>query len=299
MLRILVALVCLLFLLPESLMVAADDSQTDSGTPAEQYAALLREYRPASGGMRGAETDLQRSEAVARMGSFAPRFLELAERYPEDLIALEALKQAVQIVGSTDSGAQIAWETNRADFPDGIPPEAAIMIVTLLKHDHVLSEDLGPVCDRMRYGYRMEYAEFLQNVVDENPHRDVQGIACLSLAQFLNDRLRMLQLTRDRPELTRRYETLFGDAYLPEIRQSARAARIEALFERAVEDFGDVELVFGGTVGAKAETELYEIRHLAVGMEAPDIAGMDQDGEQFKLSEYRGNVVLLYFWMEF
>ncbi|MCH7725812.1 MAG: redoxin domain-containing protein [Planctomycetes bacterium] len=27
--------------------------------------------------------------------------------------------------------------------------------------------------------------------------------------------------------------------------------------------------------------------------------GKDQDGKQFKLSDYRGNVVLLYFWSEF
>ena len=38
------------------------------------------------------------------------------------------------------------------------------------------------------------------------------------------------------------------------------------------------------------------IRHLAVGKEAPDIDGPDQDGVRFKLSDYRGKVVLLYFW---
>lgn len=32
---------------------------------------------------------------------------------------------------------------------------------------------------------------------------------------------------------------------------------------------------------------------------APDIEGQDQDGRQFKLSDYRGKVVLLYFWLEY
>jgi hypothetical protein len=65
-------LVCLPF--------AADESQLNLGTPAEQYAALLKEYIPASGGIRNAKTDLQRKAAVERLGTFPPKFLELAER---------------------------------------------------------------------------------------------------------------------------------------------------------------------------------------------------------------------------
>ena len=42
-----------------------------------------------------------------------------------------------------------------------------------------------------------------------------------------------------------------------------------------------------------------EIRHLSVGREALDIDGQDQDGKRFKLSDYRGKVVLLYFWSEY
>jgi peroxiredoxin len=44
---------------------------------------------------------------------------------------------------------------------------------------------------------------------------------------------------------------------------------------------------------------LFELRHLAVGKQAPDIEGQDQDGKQFKLSDYRGKVVLLDFWSHF
>jgi peroxiredoxin len=38
------------------------------------------------------------------------------------------------------------------------------------------------------------------------------------------------------------------------------------------------------------------MRHLAVGKEADDIEGPDQNGVRFKLSDYRGKVVLLDFW---
>lgn len=40
----------------------------------------------------------------------------------------------------------------------------------------------------------------------------------------------------------------------------------------------------------------YKVTHLVVGCEAPDIEGFDQDGKKFRLSDYRGKVVLLPFW---
>ena len=45
-----------------------------------------------------------------------------------------------------------------------------------------------------------------------------------------------------------------------------------------------------------AEGQLFEYRDLAIGKAVPDIEGEDTAGEQFKLSDYRGKVVLLDFW---
>ena len=47
---------------------------------------------------------------------------------------------------------------------------------------------------------------------------------------------------------------------------------------------------------AEAQGMLFEIRHLQIGMVAPDIEGEDLDGTNFSLSEYRGKVVMLDFW---
>ena len=215
---------------------------------------------------------------------------------------MEVLRQAIQALGTSDSAAQIAWETNESDFPTGISDDAAGKIVALLRRDHLLSDKLGPICDRMRYGYRMEFGKFLNDVLKENPHRDVKAVACLTLAQFLNDRLRMLELADDRPELIQRYGVLFGKNYFQELQRPGRAEqirRIEELFERTAKDHANVEVRAGGIVGARAKAELYEIRHLSVGKTAPDIEGLDQDSARFKLSDYRGKVVLLYFWMEY
>jgi hypothetical protein len=83
---------------------------------------------------------------------------------------------------------------------------------------------------------------------------------------------------------------------LLEVDPAEARARAEELFEAVARDHRDVAHRSKGTLGAAADAELFEIRHLAVGKVAPDIAGDDLDGVAFKLSDYRGKVVLLDFW---
>ena len=40
----------------------------------------------------------------------------------------------------------------------------------------------------------------------------------------------------------------------------------------------------------------FEKTRLQIGQEVPDIEGVDLDGVKFKLSDYRGKVVVLDFW---
>ena len=99
-----------------------------------------------------------------------------------------------------------------------------------------------------------------------------------------------------------RYERLFGKDYLEELRRQDPAAavqEIEAIFTRAASEFGDTKLPYDRKVGETANSELHEIRHLSIGKQALELEGLDQDGEAIKLSDYRGKVVLLYFWSEY
>jgi hypothetical protein len=291
----------ILFVLAWCMPSDALAQQVKPRSPAALYSALLKEYNSAAGGIRTAKTDEQRRLHVERLGKFPARFLALAEKHPNDPVALKVIRQAIQAIGSTDSAAQIAWEINHANIPVGITDGSPAKVVALLRRDHLRSDQLGPVIDRMRYGYRMEFGEFFRTVLRKNPHREMQTLACLAWAQFLNDRLRAVRLAADRPGLAGCLGRIFGKNYLAELKQREQAGlagEIEALFERATK-FADVKTPRGGTVAAQAKMELHGIRHLSVGKVAPEIKGQDQDGRAFKLSDYRGRVVLLYFWMEY
>lgn len=47
---------------------------------------------------------------------------------------------------------------------------------------------------------------------------------------------------------------------------------------------------------SQAEGQIYVIEKLAIGCTAPDIVGKDEQGKEFKLSDYRGKAVLVDFW---
>lgn len=57
-----------------------------------------------------------------------------------------------------------------------------------------------------------------------------------------------------------------------------------------------VKLAPGSISAMRAEGPEFEKERLQIGMESPDIVGKDIDGAEFKLSDYRGKVVVVDFW---
>src|SRR5262249_11829118 len=160
-----------------------------------------KEYQLASSG--GALSDEERMKFVGRCfkhrNELALKFLELAEKNPEDPIALDALSQAV-------------WQGNTTPWPVELVGEdsARVRAFAHLQRDHVRSDKLGPLCQRISFGFCKEYETFLRTVLEKNPHKDVQAMACLALAHFLTNRLQRLDLVKEQPELAREFEGLFG-----------------------------------------------------------------------------------------
>jgi hypothetical protein len=127
--------------------------------------------------------------------------------------------------------------------------------------------------------YSDDSAKLLRALYTRDKRDEVRGVACLVLAQVLMRKADSLA-TSDARAATRMH------------RES------EKLLEEAAEKYPGVKTAFDGTVGRKARSELFDLRHLTVGKAAPEVKGVDQDGKHFKLSDYKGKVVLLDFWSE-
>jgi hypothetical protein len=67
--------------------------------------------------------------------------------------------------------------------------------------------------------------------------------------------------------------------------------KAEKAFAQVTDEFKDVK-----DVAEQAKASLFEVRTLGIGKKAPDISGEDADSKKFKLSDYRGKVVVLDFW---
>ncbi|MFK7740986.1 MAG: peroxiredoxin family protein [Planctomycetota bacterium] len=85
------------------------------------------------------------------------------------------------------------------------------------------------------------------------------------------------------------------------VRSKALLARGRMLSEsdvtRAIADLEKVQTITKDTdMVDEAKSLIAELKQFAIGAVAPDIDGVDVDGVAFKLSDYRGKVVLLDFW---
>src|SRR5262249_52076074 len=196
----------LVLMLNLSVVAAEGNGQDKPATPAEQYQTLRKESdRASSSGVP--LTDAERLKFVGRAYqhryALARKFLELAEKYPSDPIALDALMQAVWQVNGTPWPVELVGE-------DTARPRAFELIL----RDHVASDKLGPLCQRVSYGFCKEYETFLREVLAKNPHKHLQATACLALGRYLNGRLQRLDLCTQQPELAKEFADLFGKEYL-------------------------------------------------------------------------------------
>jgi hypothetical protein len=120
----------------------------------------------------------------------------------------------------------------------------------------------------------------IKAVAEKNPDKTARGQAFLAIAWDANWK--------------------FGAAEFKGAPEADRlAAEAERIYEALIKDYGECPRLIkenGGTIGEFAKSELFELRHLRIGKIAPDITGEDLDGIKFKLSEYRGKVVVLDFW---
>ena len=251
-----IAAVCLPLMFVSALVA---DKPKENLTAADQFKALVKEY-----------------EQVGGPRQFAGKFLELAKKHPKAPVAVDAL---VWIVTNVRRGNELAGA------------------LRILLKDHIKSDKLGTVCQRLTNKPSLDSEKLLRRALAKSPHKKVRAQACLHLAAYLKRQRVLFKALKEQPD-PRRFEQFYGKEFtkqLASLDPDQLSKEVERLYERVLKSFADVR-INDGTMGETARKELFAIRNLSLGKKAPDIEGVDIDGKRFKLSDYRGKVVLLDFW---
>jgi hypothetical protein len=182
----------------------------------------------------------------------------------EFLAEFRALAEEVR---GTDAAARAWMWVLQLDPEDA---QESIRIVERMLEDHMESEVLSELAGYLGYATdalgERPVTEALRAMIDGSPHAVVQAGALFSLGTIL----------------------LAGKG-------DERRAEGRKLLERIVAEFPGVDSG-RGTFGVRATAYLFELDHLQIGMPAPDFETVDENGVKWKLSDYRGKVVVVDFW---
>jgi hypothetical protein len=234
--------------------------QTPERRAESAFAEILTDYKlEVERGVRSGESARGDSLLPDKEAEFDRRFLAFARAYPQDTHAVEAL----------------VWICTRPDDVPGIAElqEQALEMVTRQQVTHLR---LGETLQRAAFTSRGAGGERFLRALAELPDRTIQGQAALYLASSFHVRSERAYYA-GRPEA------------------GPLSAEAEKELERVIATYPDVRWQ-DTPLDKVARQELNDMRTLGLGRRAPETAGADTSGTRFRLSDYRGKVVLLSFW---
>jgi hypothetical protein len=194
----------------------------------------------------------------------------LIEAFPKDELAAE-----LQALAAGARGTEVAARAWMHVLRLGSMLDDRALFERALERllaEHLQSQEIAGLTLELTYGVP-EWsaplaADALRKILAGNPTESVQanGLAQLALLVGLDPR--------------------FG---------AAGRAEAETLLARIEKEYTTADFI--GMTGAQfAAGARHEMNHLRVGQVAPDFEVTDQEGAKFRLSDYRGRVVVLDFW---
>ncbi|MEZ6194656.1 MAG: hypothetical protein R3F20_02850 [Planctomycetota bacterium] len=217
----------------------------------------MKEYMAAEREKSRAEAE--KAKAEGRNVLPAMRMAPPAEYWAGDLAVWEKA-----LAGETGAARipylfRVALIASRAEMP-----ERAESAATELVEKHLDSASLGDYVGAIAYGVKdPKRAELLGTLEAKSPHGDVRAQSIVS---------RVGGALKQAP--------LDSTAYA-----AARASAVKA-----------IALATSPTLKAEIQSMIDGREKFAEGVIAPDISGVDLDGVSFKLSDYKGKIILLDFW---
>ncbi len=234
-------------------LMALDKPADEKGNDrASQFEILQKDFQKTINEVvkefQAAKTSKERQAILDRLSKeYSPRVVKLVEADPKDKLSFEILLWGAENV-----------------------PQIDTKVYDLLTEHWATNARIKSVCQAMS-SQPSSATKLFRKVLEENPDKDAQGLACFALAKTA--------LKKSESE---------GD---PKAAEEA-----EKFYERVSRDFADVKAKRGAALGVQAKDALSEIRARGVGKTAPNVQSEDLAGKKVQLKDYKGKVVVLDIW---
>jgi hypothetical protein len=315
----------MLVLLLASPALRADDKPKDEPKSLKmQYAALEKEF---STKQREIIAEIQKTKGEEQqkliqkyygLGSeFADKFYKLAEDNPKDPIAVEALFWVLQNAGKSPAYQKAADKVTVlvADMPlkdlvrrvNAVRGPVAFFDAAFKRAEKDAKEpDAGGVLAgiAVNASYLPVGQKATKLLIEKFPNHPAIEQVCMTLSRSRDpkavDTLKTVLENSSQQRVKAAAALGLAKALAAQVDQQgdnlAQADKLAAEAEKYLVMVIDT-LGKGSPNHVKdAERELKVLRFIRVGKEAPNISAVDLDQKEFKLSDYRGKVVLLDFW---
>jgi hypothetical protein len=248
-------------------LVADWTAATKANQEAMKALMATEEYKAAAEARdREKLNELRKKVPALDAKAFGTRAIELADQYQGDS-SLRVLSYTAANFANKDTAKAIAERVEKSHLKSA-------KLGDLLENAMGLQRGLG----------EEDTNKLFDRVLAENPHALPKAWIKYLQGQTLSNQARGFQRT-----LTSKDSTEEQKAKAKED-QAKATEKADALFAEAA------KLSAGTEHAARLGAPVFEKERLQVGMAVPDIAGEDVDGVAFKLSDYRGKVVLLDYW---
>ena len=259
----------------------------DPNSPAGKFQAIVAEQEKAIQSLQAQLQKAQtRDEQMTIIGSysgdapFAERILALAEEHAADPSTVDMYVWILRAQGKPD------LELLRRKA------------VEKLLEKHLNHESVREALEVLNPATSPAAMTLLRALSEKAEDKHTRVVATFQLAQALRNQVDISSQLKTIPAEREAFvaEQIGADfiAAMKAVDPKALAAEAEAALEKTIELAGDQEP--SASIAAAAKNQLFAIRNLAIGATAPEIEGKDLDGNDIKLSDFRGRVVVLDFW---
>lgn len=331
-----IALAWLAVLLAVPLVVGRDEPKKDepkkdekSASAKEQYDKLVKEFNaerqklvPQINKAKGEEQQKLFQEYQGLGKGYADKFLKLAADHPKDPAATSALFWVLQNGGEASKKAEekvvaLIPDMKPVDLRKSLPPFGATanLLEAVSKRAETAGDDpavpdlLGWLATSQVFPANAKVTEISKaastKLIEKYPDNPAVVRICQMLARSRApkdaEQLKAIAEKATSPKVKAEAVYAMGQQMSSQLDALADkpdelekvAVQAEKVLTDAVDLFGKAELAARKEA---AQLELTAFKTTRVGKEAPEIKAEDLDGKEFKLSDYRGKVVMLDFW---